>query len=298
MDAQTVAQMAAAAMQAAQNASQAVEAMQQQQQAMQQALTQHQQAMAAQQTSMTQQQQQQSAFVEQQQQHSQRVFEATAEALQAMRAHTQTLSAAQQAQATTAASSAAAGGTGKGEGRSFFSEASKVIRMPDPFGESDQEQDCRKWSEFVLGFKAWLFFADPAYEEDFKLVESSSESPTATTHPRLFEDAGKARSRQLYSILAGLLRHRPALILKGVSDRDGFTVWHQLVTVHAPRSKARGLAILNTLMQHPGFSKDKTLREQIAGLERLSQEYVRVSSKDVGDDECSPATSDLRCRSS
>ena len=271
-------------MQAAQNASQAVEAMQQQQQAMQQALTQHQQAMAAQQTSMTQQQQQQSAFVEQQQQHSQRVFEATAEALQAMRAHTQTLSAAQQAQATTAASSAAAGGTGKGEGRSFFSEASKVIRMPDPFGESDQEQDCRKWSEFVLGFKAWLFFADPAYEEDFKLVESSSESPTATTHPRLFEDAGKARSRQLYSILAGLLRHRPALILKGVSDRDGFTVWHQLVTVHAPRSKARGLAILNTLMQHPGFSKDKTLREQIAGLERLSQEYVRVSSKDVGDE--------------
>ena len=34
----------------------------------------------------------------------------------------------------------------------------------------------------------------------------------------------------------------------------------------------------------PGLTKDKTLREQLAALERLAAEYERVAGKPVGDD--------------
>ena len=37
-------------------------------------------------------------------------------------------------------------------------------------------------------------------------------------------------------------------------------------------------------MQYPGFTKDRTLREQISALERLAQEYQLVTKKDVQDD--------------
>ena len=46
--------------------------------------------------------------------------------------------------------------------------------------------------------------------------------------------------------------------------------------LHDPKPKNRSLAILTTLMQLPQFSKDRTLREQIAGFERFSLEYAKA----------------------
>ena len=54
--------------------------------------------------------------------------------------------------------------------KSGFAEASKVVRHPDAFGFESFEQEQAAWSDFGLNLKAWLFFADPAYEELFKRV--------------------------------------------------------------------------------------------------------------------------------
>ena len=93
-----------------------------------------------------------------------------------------------------------------------------------------------------------------------------------------------ARSKRLFSVLSGLLRHRPLVILNSVTDRNGYEVWRLLTSVFASRRKARGLAILSTLMQYPSFTKDRALREQISALERLAQEYQLVAKKEVQDD--------------
>ena len=46
----------------------------------------------------------------------------------------------------------------------------------------------------------------------------------------------------------------------------------------------RGLALLNTIMSFPAFSKDRTIREQVDGLDRVAQEYERVSGLAVSPD--------------
>ena len=96
-----------------------------------------------------------------------------------------------------------------------YGEASKVIRMPDPFGSDlgDVETDQARWSEFALGFKSWLFYADPKFEAELEYVETHVK--TEVKLAGMSEDS-KARSLQLFSILSGLLRGRPLRILRAM----------------------------------------------------------------------------------
>ena len=50
----------------------------------------------------------------------------------------------------------------------------------------------------------------------------------------------------------------------------------------SPKTKSRSISLLAALMNIPAFSlKDKTLMDQILGLERLRTEYMRSSGTDV-----------------
>ena len=91
---------------------------------------------------------------------------------------------------------------GKGGGDSKYSEASKVVRMPDPFGE--MEVDVSGWLEFS-SLKARLRYIKPEFEDELKAAEEL-ELP-AETATMTAEAAG--RSQRLYSVLTGLLRRRP-----------------------------------------------------------------------------------------
>ena len=119
--------------------------------------------------------------------------------------------------------------------KSGFAEASKVVRPPGAFGFESFEQEQAAWPDFVLNLKAWLFFADPSYEELFKRVE---ENPKVVPE---IEGVGVAaevttRGRQLYSILAGLLKHKQLRILKQVDRRNGFEVFRQLLQIYSPHT--------------------------------------------------------------
>ncbi|OLP74845.1 hypothetical protein AK812_SmicGene45505 [Symbiodinium microadriaticum] len=164
---------------------------------------------------------------------------------------------------------------------SRFSDASKVIRMPDPFGSAESDTDLSKWNEFNMSFRAWITYAETSFETDLNAAEAKGD---VVFEFATLTDTQKQRSNQLYSILTGLLKHRPLIVLRGVSERNGLEVWRQLSQIYTPRNKSRSLAILTTLMQYPPFTKDKTLREQVATLDRLAQEYPRVAGKEPSDD--------------
>ncbi|CAE7266432.1 unnamed protein product [Symbiodinium necroappetens] len=48
--------------------------------------------------------------------------------------------------------------------------------------------------------------------------------------------------------------------------------------------KFRGLALLKALMALPTFSRDRSVREQIHGLERVADEYQRATGRQPGED--------------
>ena len=96
--------------------------------------------------------------------------------------------------------------------------------------------------------------------------------------------ASKERSRKLFLILGGILKHRPLKILRQVQHQNGLEAWRQLSALYVPRTKGRSLALLSAVMQFPVMTKEKTLLEQILLLERLSDEYTKSAGHQVAPD--------------
>ena len=168
-----------------------------------------------------------------------------------------------------------------GSTTSAFSDANRIPKRPDEFGSSSHDHDLAIWQEWAHGFKSWLIFADAAFEPELQEIEQNVDRVLDSA---LMSTAAQARSQRLYAILASLLKAKPRTLLRQVQGRNGYEVFRQLVGVYAPRSKARSLAILNAVVAMPPFSKEKTLREQLASLERLATEYERITGKSAGDD--------------
>ena len=61
--------------------------------------------------------------------------------------------------------------------RSGFSEASKVVKCPSPFGCSNSAEDQSMWLDFSFAFKQWLYYAEPGYEVDLTHIEEHLNSP-------------------------------------------------------------------------------------------------------------------------
>ena len=161
---------------------------------------------------------------------------------------------------------------------SKFHEASKVVRQPDPFGSEVHDTELNNWQDCSTNFRAWLFYANPSFELDLHRIEvTHADQPIVNVSGESAET--QDRCSQLYSVLTGLLRGKPLRML------NGFEVWRQLVQLFQPKTKSRAISTLSALMNIPGFTqKDRTLLDQILGLERLRAEYVRPSGSDIADD--------------
>ena len=187
---------------------------------------------------------------------------------------------AQAAQAASRAAEALQKIADKKDG-SKFNEAGKVVSKPEPYGTDDIEQDISKWTEFYDGFRAWLLYADPEYETSLDHLESNTATPVDIS---TMDGPQVSRARQLYSILIGSLKGKPLRILKGVSNRNGFEAWRQLLAQYQPRTRARSISLLSALMNFPVFNKSQTILEQVQGFERLRAEYRKSSGVDLADD--------------
>ena len=167
------------------------------------------------------------------------------------------------------------------EKKQKFSEASKVVRMPDSFGSEDHEQDQKGWRDFLHNFKSWLYYADGSFETGLTNVD---QHPKDALDLNSMEPSHKAKSVQLYAILSGLLKGKPLRVLRQQEDRNGLEVYRQLVQTFTPSSRTRSLSLLQALMQFPHFTEDRTFSEQILSLERLRSEYQRCAGQDISDD--------------
>ena len=184
------------------------------------------------------------------------------------------------AQAAAQAAQAAVARPSSSSGTAGFADANKILNRPTEFGSAVHDNDVAQWAEWSHSFRTWLVFADHEYETDLKIVEENLNTPVDLSTA---DAARVARSQRLFAILASVLRAKPKAILRQVSDKSGLEVWRVLTNTFAPRTKFRGLALLNALMSLPTFTKDRSLREQIQGLERVAEEYRKVTNNSPGE---------------
>ena len=117
---------------------------------------------------------------------------------------------------------------------SKFANASKMVRMPDPFTAVGPEAEQSSWADFELNLLAWLGAADPEFETDLQWI---SEHVNQEFDMDVHSDDMVARSRELHSILVGLLRNRSLKVLRGVPGRNGYEVFRQLLKVFKRSTK-------------------------------------------------------------
>ena len=162
-----------------------------------------------------------------------------------------------------------------------FAHASKMVRMPDPFTAIGAEAEQTAWPDFELNLLAWLGAADPGFETDLQWI---SEHADTEFDMDVHADDMAARSKELHSILVGLLRNRSLKVLRSVSGRNGYEVYRQLLKLFKPSTKPRSMALLSALMSLPAFGKDKSLFDHIQGLDRLISEFNKASGLTVPDE--------------
>lgn len=123
-----------------------------------------------------------------------------------------------------------------------------LIPPPEVFTRSNQEEEVLQWQDWRLCFRSWLFFAQEEYRKDLDKAERA-EKPLCFID---FSLEGHEGSEKLFSIPTGVLRNRPLKILRSVEDGNGF---------------------LQAYLSHPVFGKDRSILQQVLGLERLAEEY-------------------------
>ena len=95
----------------------------------------------------------------------------------------------------------------------------------------------------------------------------------------------KDLARKLYSILSSYLQGPALQIVRAFSfDRNGFAVWHRLKELYAPRARPCALAVGQAIMQHPGFSQQRSMLENLLQFDALLDQYELASGHSMPDD--------------
>ena len=154
---------------------------------------------------------------------------------------------------------------------------SRLIAKPDVFKPKDREEELSQFTEWSWQFKQYVRVISPNM---FALLETVESDLEVENDHSIMSDEDVEMSKQLYALLASLLRERPVQILKAITDGNGCEVWRTLVRTLAPSSKARSLALLGAISQFPMMT-NSNYHEQILKLEELCRKYEQSSSKTV-----------------
>ena len=90
---------------------------------------------------------------------------------------------------------------------------------------------------------------------------------------------------KLYSILSSYLQGPALQVVRAHSDqRNGFAAWHRLKHLYAPRARPRALAIGQAIMQHPSFSTQWSMLENLLHFDALLDQYELAAGHRLPDD--------------
>ena len=137
----------------------------------------------------------------------------------------------------------------------------KLLPRPSVFDPASREDEISKWKDWSWSLEQYLGTLDPKYVEEFDFLRGHLSNPVDLS------DEEKKRGIFLYNMLSSLLRQRPLLVLKAISDFNGFECYRQLIASNEPINKNRSMGLLNIIMNWPVFSQKVSYLSQIMKLE-------------------------------
>ena len=158
-------------------------------------------------------------------------------------------------------------------------EMSKILPKPKHFRASTREQECSAWPSWLWSLEQYLGVLDPSFAVELAALKMSLSTPANATMPET-----QVRSRQLYAVLAVLIKGRGFLVVKSVADSNGYETLRRLIELYAPQSKSRSLGILTAMTQVSAFKANEALMPQVLDLERVFGEYESTAQQSLQED--------------
>lgn len=156
----------------------------------------------------------------------------------------------------------------------------RILPKPAVFEAKDRESEIATWRDWAWSFEQYIGSLDANYVGDIKTLR---ENPSIEVDMSVQTDGEKRRGVFLYGLLASLLKQRPLLVLKQITDCNGFEAYRQLIQSNEPVNKNRAMPLLGLIMNWPAFTGKSSYLNQILRLENAYTEYERLGNK-LGDE--------------
>ena len=160
------------------------------------------------------------------------------------------------------------------------SDLARILPKPDVFKPSTREEEHGTWIQWFWSLKQYLCALDRGFSDELAYIESRPLEGILVYNSTESEQ----RSKQLYSLLASLVRGRGLQVVQRTPLQNGFEALRQLVQLFQPTSRTRSLGILSALTTMGHFKNGEPLLPQILDMERIMDEYERSSGKKLDDD--------------
>ena len=188
-----------------------------------------------------------------------------------------TAAASRAAEAAVAVANASVESKKKGIGAS---DLARILPKPDVFKPSTREEEHGTWIQWFWSLKQYLCALDTGFSDELAYIEGRPLEEILVYNSVESEQ----RSKQLYSLLASLVRGRGLQVVQRTPLQNGFEALRQLVQLFQPTSRTRSLGILSALTTMGHFKNGEPLLPQILDMERIMDEYERSSGKKLDDD--------------
>ena len=160
-------------------------------------------------------------------------------------------------QAATVTSRAMSSGDTTSGGSRTTDEWYKLLNKPACFSPTNREEEIQQFRDWFWTLEQFLGAVDSEFCGDISRIRANVNQPVEFSS---LTEAGKRRSTMLYG---GLLKNRPLLLLKSVSNNNGLEAVRCLISTLQPNTRNRSLALLNNIMQWSQFSMKEALLGQV-----------------------------------
>ena len=157
---------------------------------------------------------------------------------------------------------------------------SRILPKPDVYKPSTREEEHSSWIQWYWSLKQYLCALDAGFSSELSFIENN---PTVVIGAVASAES-EQRSKQLYSLLASLVKGRGLQVVQRTPLQHGFEALRQLIQLFQPSSRTRSLGILSALTSMNQFRAGEPLLPQVLDMERIIDEYERSSGKKLDDD--------------
>ena len=162
-------------------------------------------------------------------------------------------------------------------------DSSRLLEKPKSFGSDSRESDAANWSDWSWSFEQYLTIVSGEFAAMIKHIRDNPDLPYDLNDLENSEES-RQLAILLYSLLANLMKGRLLRLVQAVETGNGFEAYRKILADLEPRSRTRGLAMLNSILSFGVATTTADCLNHVRRYEKQVAENERTSGHELSAD--------------